>query len=317
MSGWGNSSVYNCMSLRDYAAADKEFNKRKPVRSHRWLEHQRPLLNTRRWWYRYEQGAGYYDLVLHRTPMVRYFEPKADGSYTVWLCVHDTRESYRFVDCMGWNTSTGLTTQEGVRVYVPLLGHFKDGDAAGWSAVLHFTPGGKLVLDGSSHTPIAVERSTEEDKGKRTQFLKEMDPVLDLLMLRIPTMHVNAKLSADRTHAFRGMASKQINNVRDLAGVVLIGHEPDVDVLLPYAQECYNTALSRKCAQGDEYMQELISGWPPVTYAPDNVPPVDEGVFRKALRSALIRHTGLDSKQGQLLLPQFPESLPKRYFAAV
>ena len=85
-------STYNLARIRNFEDAEQHFNETKKPRTTRWLDHQRPLRDTRSTHMRIEKahynGIDCYDLVLYTTPLIRYFRPNDKGERAVWLLNH-------------------------------------------------------------------------------------------------------------------------------------------------------------------------------------------------------------------------------------
>ena len=107
-------------SLHTYEQAEKWFSTvHNPVRSKKWLSHQRPLRNTQSTHLRIEHhfvnGVDCYDLCLYNTPLVRLFKPNEQGERAVWMQNHYSTSSASFMYAMGWYNRVDMQTTEGVK----------------------------------------------------------------------------------------------------------------------------------------------------------------------------------------------------------
>ena len=70
----------NLTCLYQYDHADEFFNKtKKPPRSKKYAENERPLGSVPASHYKIIKGENYYDIKLYSTIMARYYAPDADG----------------------------------------------------------------------------------------------------------------------------------------------------------------------------------------------------------------------------------------------
>jgi hypothetical protein len=85
--------------VRTYEAAEKLFRDTPKPRGYMWRDTQRPLDDNRKHHMRVEQGESYYDAVLYKTSMARYYKPEIiDGKEVreVWHNVHGSQSSSTF-----------------------------------------------------------------------------------------------------------------------------------------------------------------------------------------------------------------------------
>lgn len=316
--GWGKGYAHHCERIHGYPEAKRYFETRKAVRSKRWTADERPLVSSTEIWFKTKRGPNddYYDLCLYRQSVVRYFRPEEDGSYRVLLANTGYRRTGDFlgVNEWGWWYKQWRTTC-GKEVMIPLSTDLqgKNGDSnvpANWSADLWFDKSGLLILEKSDHRPVYTRKSGSEDKAARKQVLSALENVLTVLMLRLPTFHADSAVCRQRGEAFGGhrehyLCYEDVSHI--LAGAPI--DDGILTVLLPFAQEVYNVALSKQVVKSGEYNGPYWGEVPGKVF-----PSIPEESFRRALRNALIRHSGLAKQSVNVPLPQFPEKLPRRYF---
>lgn len=332
---WGKGNPRWCAQIFGYPQAVRHFARRGPVKSIRWQKNERPLVGTTENWFKVVQGPNedYYDLFcLNDTPTIRYWRPEEDGRHTVWLS--ERRYGYHsanFLSRMGWHWHTDYKCVGGGTVRVPLNPHVEESEGlvpAGWSAVLTFNKDDELILSQSDHRTIYLRKSDTEDKAVRKRVLGAMQSTLDVLMLHLPTFHADSRYGYQRGKTFGGFQQdgtreEVAKHIQDLAGGAPLTDDI-LKALLPYCQEVYNVSLSKRLyAESHEDPTVLPPAQPgaPQSRWMHDIPahmcaPVPEATYHRSLRSALLRHSGLMRQHGNVALPKFAASLPKRYFYA-
>lgn len=185
-------NTYNIATIQNYGQAHAFFNEAHyPARSKKWLPHQRPLRNTSSPHLRIEKGEHlglqYYDLVLYQTPLVRYFEPNADGEQAVWLKNHYTNSSQRFLWNARWWDGKKMVNTEGREFPLQLSGQLNlarnlwDDE---FTCKLVMTAGGCVIESKSAHIPFARKRSTATHRAKRKQLRESMAMLFDMMEMQ-------------------------------------------------------------------------------------------------------------------------------------
>jgi hypothetical protein len=341
---WGNSAAANCKQIRTYAEADRYFNSRRKPRTQRWGEHQRPLYETRHTHFRLEKGhdeqqGNFYGVWLYRTELARYYEPKADGTHLVCYDTYWSNMTHAFMwhvlSMSSWRPK--FTTTDGRVVYAPLKST-SSGKGEEWAAVLWFDARNQLIVEKSSHTPMALKRSSAADGASRERVRANVAVLMDMLALRLPMMlsESNSEFKPDPCYA------KPFYNAMDLpysnrysGGVnpndFLIGGgnvlampvgewaQDALDAFFAMCQQLANAHVSVvACREGMDwemvyerrgrYSQQPIPKSPTraIQWVLDNPKEYLKFVDRK-----LMSISSADRKTGYKLLPQFPEDLPK------
>lgn len=320
---WGKTGVWNCAKLYSYPQAQRHFESRGAVRSKRWQANERPLVGTREKWFKLVKENDYYDLVLYKTPLVRYFKPEDNGDHMVWLRGEYHNKTWQFLRQMSWGCwySEGLPTVGGQRVVVPLVTQVKEPHGlvpVDWSATLVFNSDDKLILEKSDHRPIAVAHSSTEDKEARKKLTAAVKGILDLMVVRLPTFHAEASIGRQRGWAFGGLGDKAAARKvgETIREVVQLGEEltdEGLHNLLPYCQDVYNTALSKRLEMKEDVR---ITHYRDSPIIPEHVKPIEPEAFRAALKRSLLRYSGLAKQTGRRVLPKFVDKLPRKYFTA-
>lgn len=324
---WGRSHAHHCELIHGYPQAQRHFDSRGAVRSKHWARNERPLIRTRENWFKLVRGpdvseqqpdALYYDVECYAKTALRYFRPQLDGGYTVLVRDRRIGRTSEVIARMGWATWSNVVPVAGGGdpVLVPLKrgGHGDDlVSLDGWSAKLVFNAADELLLTQSDHHQPHTRVSTKEDTLLRKRAHARLATVIDLILLRIPAFHADSVVSGNRGQAFGGFQGRV--NAELLATVKALAVYTNAVVpehlwagLLPFCQEVYNVALSKKKMAAGDALQ-----WSAAKSGADE-PPLEQAAFKTALKAALIRHAGLDKQNGQALLPKFPTSLPKKYW---
>jgi len=321
---WHCNSVHNIPRIHSYAEAHKYFTStRKPPRSLKWSWDTRPLSRVSYDHYAIRRGKStrglYYDLVLHKTALVRYWQPDdliADGTEHVWLRGWDTPMSWSFLSRAGWWQGRTLKTTEGGFAKL-FLNHNLQGDRAllcnGWSANL-VVKNDLLVVEQSKHVPAYVYKSTREDTQRRAEFKQTMDTFATLMCYRIPEMH-------------RNMSTKYwglFNRGRPFGGVTTslpwefdyrVGNDmPDgmTNRLIVFSEDVYATMIAKRWYakwESRSYSDRDYSNEPEY-YLP---PPLDADVYKKGLLTAMLRRSGKNGNSLRTTVPQFANTLPRNY----
>jgi hypothetical protein len=165
----------NAERVRSYEDAARLFEKPANLRRMGWGENRRPLDGVRKLHMRVERGpdAAYFDVVLYRTAMARYFKP-VDVTRDVWHNVHGSQSSSTFQwSVLGFSPSDYTkTTTEGKRV---LVGMNPNGSGV-FPVRLHLV-NGKLDVANSTDAPAQLRNTTSpERKTERRAFIKWLRP---------------------------------------------------------------------------------------------------------------------------------------------
>ena len=178
--GFNNTS--SCERLRNYEQAHAHFNRTPRPRQSAWADDERPLAADRQHHYRLVKGDGgeYYDMVLYYTAMARYYRPEADGSYRVCY-THDSRTaSSSFMwDAVGAGMYPKFRATDGTERIVPI------GGSREFGTDLWFNEQGKLVVERSTHAPMATEHASKKLSEWKTQLRRKLDPMICLMEIAV------------------------------------------------------------------------------------------------------------------------------------
>ena len=310
-----SSSIHTLTSIRSYANAHRHFVDTPKPRSTNWQEHMRPLKDTRSLHYRIEQGSSwepgdptktfkYYALYLYSTPMVKYYEPEADGTHRVKVKYHSSNTSTQFLHQMGqWYSGKMFYTSEDTmrQVCVPLA---TPRIAREVSADLVFDARNRLVIARSKHVPIGTYHLSDADKRRRVEARKEYEVLLDMAMTRADEF---VEIANAKSHGY--YAGKPFSSVISSSNSVPFGLQKRLAV------DTWGTDdFERFFRMAGDVVDHMHARWlvEGEMRGPFVLDPVK---YRAALLGQMMKHARLTHKSGITHLPQFPEKMPREYFA--
>lgn len=299
----------NLPYIRNYAEADVYWNKtKKPPRSKKWGEHQRPLRNTSAFHYRIERhnDGGHYDLVLYHTVMARFYAPNADGRQLRMYMGHNSQTSKGFMsDVLGVYAFKRFATTDGRVVIAPITcKRMHDSDFSAW---LMFDKEGRLIVAESEHTPIYKLVSNEDDKLRRKYIKDKFETLLTLCAMRIPEFENTLQGDYNRSGPFQlsGLRWQHDKAIKTIVDAFSYGNEPgpeSVAVFMEVAPILYCKLVSDRADA-----QKLIN-WHNPTCSPLALDKrVTEKDLIRSMWSTIQRVGGLKSRSGSVEYPQFPE----------
>jgi len=304
-----------------YPAAVRHFNETKKPRSVKWGEDERPLYKVSMHHYRLVRGpvdqfgdAEYYDAVLYKTPMLRLFKPKEDGTVAKWVRNYDSQTSARFL-CRVGNMYSGMrvTTSEGGERWLPLSTSCtsdwfcltsKVTVPSGWSAVITSDDKG-IVLGRSAHRPVYTPVATQEDIDLRKDFKQALAYYADMFVLRMSNCH-------DRVMAKAPDIRKQQYQKR---------RYPEYRFGYPYAAHKINpVSFHHALKDFDESVFKILDAIALAVYAralaklPDEEDQVSTKVFRNSFVTRTMELCQMKRASGKKWYENFPEALPKKVY---
>lgn len=299
--------THNLPRISNFAAAAKYFEATKrPPRSTKWSEDERPLRDARSYHYRIVQGldGAYYDLCLYQTVMARYWQPDAQGHERRQYIGNGSQTSRNFMwDVLGIGRASSTIDTNGRRVLLPVTCAAME--QSKFSVDAFFTADDALVIERSKHTPIFKVVSHDSDKLSRAHAKKLFEPVLTLAAMRMPELIHDVDISANFAGPFRTCYKLHIpNDILRLYNALQENTEPapeQLDALFTAAQ-----AVLNKLASDAALKAGLLRYWANrPTYS--EIEPITEAQLIKSLWNKLLQDLGLADKRGKEYYPQFPE----------
>lgn len=326
-----SNSVQSLPTIDSYEAAQAYFDKtKKPPRSKKWQDHQRPLRNTRLHHYRIEHHTQadqeWYDVILYQTPMARYYKP--DGTRRrVLLNGSNTNLSNQF----RWSVlryGRRFNTQaifEGMEYTAVVPIHTRNTiHDRGETFCVDLTYDDYLLdVAASKHTRHYTRKSNDEDKQQRKDVKQAVQSVLFMACMRLPEYERAAEISYNHVSPFHNEATPSSDERHAMQCFVDGDFNQDVlDTFLAYtAQKAYNSLAShRAMKEGKLRSSHELYHWNNYQRVRSNVEqatPADleqrvtEKDLEKRLWDTIKRHTSLLKQSESLELPQFADVLPQ------
>jgi len=317
----------------NYQYAQNTFNKtKKPPRSKKYADHQRPLRRVSESHLMLQKDAHSYVYKINGVDVVRVFEPNAAGEYEVAVIglygTYDIQLQYKFT---GYYNNVGITTTLGDMVRVPLNPYYKD-QGKDFSALLTYDSSDQLIVEKSWHADIYRLASDDGDKQRRKDIKKELDAYVTLQMFKLPTLKDNVNLAIDMGKPFgeSRLGYALISTMQDaLLNLPLpLESQSFMETFDEVAQDCFNMLASKKVYNhNDTNLFYKMNGWysnrdPAAAddakeQAQDIVAEITADEFKKSLVAKLMSFAGLSKGTQSIPLPQFSSTLPRTYYTLI
>ena len=328
-----SNSVHQLPTIDSYEAAQMYFmTKAKPPRSKKWMEHQRPLRNTRLHHYRIEHhtqadGQEWYDVVLYQTPMARYYKPEGTRR-RVLLNGSGTNLSNQF----RWSVlryGRRFNTQaifEGMEYTAIVPIHTKNEiyDKGDHFCVDLWFDDYLLDVAASKHTRHYTRKSSDEDKQQRKDVKQAMQSVLFMACTKLPEYEQGIN-EIDPSYVYEFNMETQPSRDERFAIQCFVDGDFNQDVLntflLVTAPKLHHSLVAyRAKKEGKLLTDRELYKW--VNYQrvrtekqQATIADLEQRVTEKELEARLWehikRHTSLGNKSEAVELPQFADVLPK------
>ena len=313
-----------------YQYARDQFNKtKKPPRSKKYNEYQRPLRRVSESHLMLQKDAHSYVYKVNGVDVVRVFEPNEAGEYEVAVIglygTYDIQLQYKFT---GYYNGRGIVTTLGDMVRVPLNPYYKD-QGKDFSALLTYNSSDQLIVEKSWHADIYRLASDDGDKQKRKDIKKELDAYVTLQMFKLPTLKDNCTLSADMGRPFgeSRLSYNMCDTMREALCNLPLPLESqsfmkDFDEV---AQDCFNMLASKKVYNHNgadlfykmgnwQRQRDPAAADDAKEKAQDLVDTITADEFKKSLVAKLMSFAGLSKGTQSIPLPQFGKTLPRTYY---
>ena len=318
------------MSIRTYQqVADLFNNTKKPPRSKKYSEAQRPLRRVSESWLMLQADNHSFVYIINGVEVARFFEPNEQGEYEVAVRglynTNDINLMWRFT---GLFNGMNLLTTLGDMVKVPLNHRYKDQDKE-FSAFLTFNSSDQLVVEKSWHADIYRLESTTDDKQKRKDIKTELDAYVTLQLFKLPTLKENCQPSDSMGRPFGesnlsyAVQSSMTSALRSLP--LPLESQSFMESFDKVAQDCFDMLVSKKVyAEQDGNLFYYARGYwgtkDPSKQADANekIEDITDAVtpeeFKKSLIARLMGFAGLSKGSQSVALPQFTNTLPRTYY---
>ena len=312
-----------------YQHAHDQFNNtKKPPRSKKYADNQRPLRRVSESHLMLQKDAHSYVYKINGVDVVRVFEPDTNGDYEVAVIglygTYDIQLQYKFT---GYYNGKGIQTTTGDVVRVPLNPHYRD-QGRDFSALLTFNNTHQLIVERSWHADIYRLASNEGDKQTRKDIKKELDAYVTLQMFKLPTLKENVKLESDMGRPFgeSRLSWSLIGTMQDAVRnrPLPLESQSFMDTFDQVAQDCFNMLASKKVYNTDDNLFYKMGSWqrshdPAAAddaqeQADDLVQTITPDEFKKSLVARIMSFAGLSKGSESVALPQFSKTLPRTYY---
>ena len=305
-------------------------NTKKPPRSKKYAENQRPLRRVPESWLMLQRDNHSYVYVINGAEVARFFDPESDGSYEVAVRgLYNTDDIHLMWKYTGLYNGMQFGTSTGDSVRVPFNSQYRKQDKE-FSALLHFNSSHQLVVEKSWHADVYRLVSTDSDKQKRKDLKKAVDAYVTLQLFKLPTLIANCKPDSNMGAPFGennvGYATQ--STMRDALCNLPLPEESVafVEAFDEVAQDCFNMLVSKKsyAIDGGRALSRGYRSW----YRSSNPAEADDAreavedimnsitpdEFKKSLVARIISFAGLSKGSQSVPLPQFGNTLPRTYY---
>ena len=316
--------------MRTYQQVADLFNKtKKPPRSKKYNEAQRPLRRVSESWLMLQADNHSFVYLINGVEIARFFEPNQQGEYEVAVRgLYNTNDINLMWKFTGLYNGMSFTTTLGDTVKVPLNPRYKDQDKE-FSAYLVFDKEDKLIVEKSWHADIYRLESTADDKQKRKDIKTELDAYVTLQLFKLPTLRENCAPSDSMGRPFGEsnlnyvVQQSMTSAMRSLP--LPLESQSFMESFDKVAQDCFDMLVSKKVyAHGDGNLFYKLRGYYGRTN-PDEQSDAQEQVnditdsitpeeFKKSLVSRIMGFAGLSKGSQSVALPQFANTLPRSYY---
>jgi hypothetical protein len=317
--------------MRTYQQVADLFEKtKKPPRSKKYSEAQRPLRRVSESWLMLQADNHSFVYIINGVEVARFFEPNEQGEYEVAVRglynTNDINLMWRFT---GLFNGMNLTTTTGDTVKIPLNPRYKDQDKE-FSAFLTFNSSDQLVVEKSWHADIYRLESTTDDKQKRKDIKTELDAYVTLQLFKLPTLKENCQPSDSMGRPFGesnlsyGLQGTMRDALRNLP--LPLESQSFMETFDKVAQDCFDMLVSKKVfAHEDGRLFYKVRGYWGGSSNPSDRADAQEQIddiadavtpeeFKKSLIARLMGFAGLSKGSKSVALPQFANTLPRTYY---
>lgn len=305
-------------------------NTKKPPRSKKYLENQRPLRRVGKDHLMLQKDAHSYMYRFYNKEVMRLYEPNEHGEYEVAIKgVYGNTSLDLAWKFLGISSAITLTTTTGDQVRVPLNSSYKKQDKE-FSAVLVFDKENKLIVERSWHADVYKLVSTDEDKQKRKDLKKELDAYVTLQMFKLPTLRDNCNPDESMGAPFgeSGLSHSYQSTMRDaLRNLPLpLDSQAFMETFDKVAQDVFDMLASKKVyaesggnlfwkARGRYFgQQDPAEKDDAKEKIEDIVASITPEEYKKSLVARLISYANLTKGTKSVALPQFANTLPRTYY---
>lgn len=317
--------------MRTYQQVAELFERtKKPPRSKKYNENQRPLRRVSESWLMLQKDAHSFVYIINGVEVARFYEPNQQGEYEVALRgLYNTNDINLMCRFTGAYNGMSFTTTTGDTVKVPLNPRFKDQDKE-FSAFLVMDKSDQLVVEKSWHADIYRLESTSLDKQKRKDIKTELDAYVTLQLFKLPTLKENCQPTDNMGRPFGesnlhyAIQQSMTSAMRSLP--LPLESQSFMDSFDKTAQDCFDMLVSKKVYNhdgdgrlfykvrgyyGNAHPDEKADAQEKIDDIADSITPEE---FKKSLVARIMGFAGLSKGSQSVALPQFANTLPRTYY---
>lgn len=305
-------------------------NTKKPPRSKKYAENQRPLRRVSESHLMLQRDNHSYVYKINGCEVARFFDPDEHGNYEVAVrglyATYDINLMWKFT---GLYNGMQMETSTGDKVRVPFNSRYHEQDKE-FSAVLMMDKEGKLVVEKSWHADIYRLASTDDDKQKRKDIKAELDAYVTLQLFKLPTLKDNCRVHENMGRPFgeSDLSWSLMGSMQDAMRNLPLPLESQsfMQTFDEVAQDCFNMLASKKVYNTNERLFYKTRSWnrsqnpaeadDANEQINDIVATITPEEFKKSLVARLLSFAGLTKGSKSVPLPQFANTLPRTYYTS-
>lgn len=298
---------------------------KKPPRSKKYNEFQRPLRRVTENWLMLQKDPHSYVFKLCNTEAVRYLEPECSNKFQIAVrAMHNTYDWQQMYRYTSFFSGMELSTIHGTEVRLPLNPYYEK-QGKDFSALLTFTNAGLLIPEESWHADIYQLRSNDRDKERRKKLKADLEAYITLQQFKLQTLKEDAKIthrlgrpfaSSSMSHGMRAKMFDYLNQdplPLDLAEFALLFDE--------VARDCFNVLASKRVYNTDHKL--LYQSWNRSNpsedadkreKAEDIAHEITPEEFKESLTNKLLTLANISKGSQYIALPQFNNTLPRTWY---
>ena len=297
----------NLTCLYQYSSADIFFNKtKKPPRSKKYAENERPLGSVSASHYKIIKGENYYDIKLYSTIMARYYAPDADGGQRRLYMGHYSVTSQAFMYHVLNIRQTNYANDATIIMPVYHRSFATTDDGMPYSLDAYFTADGRLDVSRSRHTPHFKYLSNSDDKEERARMKVNLANYVMLAMMRLPDYVANAVLDQRMGRPFGEFS--YVHGAKRAVDDILAGDpsEESINIFFDIGQKVVDMLASKR---GYEQNNFQLTTWRTgkKSTVDELAKPITEKDFTESMTKRCLAIAGANKQSERVELPQFPK----------
>ena len=301
----------NTHRINSYKDADIAFNSRGPVKSHRWLASERPMLKRRTEpYYKIVKQDGYYDVCLGTTPRGRFYAPVDNTERRLYYSHGGNHDNMYFYRYFGFHTlSSRSAIDKDADVMFPVYPVRAFNDKGAFFSMDALFVDGRLDTSRSMHAPHYRFVSDKADKDKRKAVKEKISNYITLAQMRLPEFIANAELDRGRGAPFGGdpLGYAEEKSMQELVDADI----PSAEVIEAFFEMCQNTVnvLASKRAYNQANFNLPYRSYYKAPSKGDDIDklanPITPEDLAESVHNKILKAVGASAKSKRVEIPQF------------